>query len=126
MARTYGVFYFLLFCWSFSSLHLSLSPETPLYICWVRCVLTETQRERSNRDGELEKLFYILLHKAEEAKKELSQQDITEIEFTLPHSDEEIYVQIKKEAFNSIIHERIASEGEEVKVNNYKACRVRN
>lgn len=62
-----------------------------------------------NRDGELEKLFYVLLHKAEEAKKELSLQDATEIEFTLPHTGEELYVLIKKEDFNRIIHDRIAS-----------------
>lgn len=62
-----------------------------------------------NRDGELEKLFYVLLHKAEEAKKELSQQEITEIEFTLPQTGEDLYVQIRKEDFNRTIHERITA-----------------
>ncbi|HEY0040085.1 MAG TPA: Hsp70 family protein, partial [Flavisolibacter sp.] len=62
-----------------------------------------------NRNGELEKLFYVLLHKAEEAKKELSQQEETEMEFTLPQSGEDMYVTIKREEFNAIIHERIAS-----------------
>lgn len=67
------------------------------------------EEQMRNRDGALEKLFYVLLHKAEEAKKELSQQEETEIEFTLPGRDEEIYVRITKEDFNRIIHERIAS-----------------
>ncbi len=62
-----------------------------------------------NRDGGLEKLFYVLLHKAEEAKKELSQQTETEIEFTLPDSDKDIFVTIKRDDFNRIIHERLAS-----------------
>lgn len=83
-----------------------------------------------NRDGELEKLFYVLLHKAEEAKKELSQQDATEIEFTLPQSDEDLYVLIKKEDFNRIIHERIASTIELIqtilKRNNLSASGINN
>ncbi|HEX8315362.1 MAG TPA: Hsp70 family protein, partial [Flavisolibacter sp.] len=83
-----------------------------------------------NRDGELEKLFYVLLHKAEEAKKELSQQQITEIEFTLPQTGDELYVQIKKEEFNRIIHERIASTIELIhtmlKRNNLHAGEINN
>lgn len=67
------------------------------------------EEKMRNRDGGLEKLFYILLHRAEEAKKELSQQEETEIEFTLPGYDDEIYVTIRREDFNRIIHERIAS-----------------
>jgi molecular chaperone DnaK len=62
-----------------------------------------------NRDGSLEKLFYVLLHRAEEAKKELSQQDETEIEFTVPGYDDEIFVTIKRNDFNRVIHDRIAS-----------------
>ncbi len=62
-----------------------------------------------NRDGELEKLFYILLHKAEEAKKELSQGEETEVEFTLPQSGEEMVVRLRRDDFNRVIHERIAS-----------------
>ncbi|HUC83155.1 MAG TPA: Hsp70 family protein, partial [Flavisolibacter sp.] len=83
-----------------------------------------------NRDGELEKLFYVLLHKAEEAKKELSQQEATEIEFTLPQSGEDLYVLVKKEAFNNIIHERIASTVELIqailKRNNLAASHINN
>ena len=83
-----------------------------------------------NRDGELEKLFYVLLHKAEEAKKELSLQQITEIEFTLPQTGDELYVQIKKEDFNRIIHERIASTIELIhtmlKRNNLHAGEINN
>lgn len=68
-----------------------------------------------NRDGELEKLFYILLHKAEEAKKELSIQEETEIEFTLPQSGEDMLVRISREDFNRLIHERIAFTVELIK-----------
>ena len=67
------------------------------------------EEQLRNHNGALEKLFYVLLHKAEEAKKELSQQDETEIEFTLPGSDTEMYVRITKEDLGRLIHERIAS-----------------
>jgi molecular chaperone DnaK len=91
---------------------------------------TSIEEKMRNRDGELEKLFYILLHKAEEAKKELSQQEETEIEFILPQSGEDMYITIKREEFNSIIHERIASTVELihaiVKRNNLQPAAVSN
>lgn len=63
--------------------------------------------EMRNRNGRLEKLFYILLYKAEEAKKELSAQAETEIEFTLPGNDEELYIRITRDELNAILHEKI-------------------
>jgi molecular chaperone DnaK len=88
------------------------------------------EEQLRNRNGALEKLFYVLLHKAEEAKKELSQQDETEIEFTLPGSDEEMYVRITKEDLARIIHEKIWSTVELIhailKRNNLQAPQVTN
>jgi molecular chaperone DnaK len=69
---------------------------------------TGIEEKLRNRDGELEKLFYVLLHRAEEAKKELSQQPVTEIEIMLPGNDDEIFVTVKKEEFNAIIHDKIS------------------
>jgi molecular chaperone DnaK len=70
---------------------------------------TSIEEQLRSRNGSLEKLFYVLLHKAEEAKKELSHQDETEIDFTLPDSDHEIYVRVTKEDLARLIHEKIAS-----------------
>jgi molecular chaperone DnaK len=62
-----------------------------------------------NKDAALEKLFYVLLYKAEEAKKELTIREFAEIEFTLPGSDEEMYVRISRTDFNAAIHEKISN-----------------
>jgi molecular chaperone DnaK len=67
------------------------------------------EEKMRNRHGGLEKLFYILLYKAEEAKKELSTAPQTEIEFSLPDSDTEIVVTITRDQLNEIIHEKIRS-----------------
>jgi molecular chaperone DnaK len=67
------------------------------------------EEQMRNRHGNLEKLFYILLYKAEEAKKELSHVEETEIEFTLPDSDEDMVVRISRSQLNEIIHEKITS-----------------
>lgn len=69
----------------------------------------EIEEQLRNRNGQLEKLFYVLLYKAEEAKKELSVQEETEIEFHLPGLDQEIYVTITRSDFNRIIHDKIAT-----------------
>ncbi len=88
------------------------------------------EEKMRNRDGGLEKLWYVLLHKAEEAKKELSGQAETEIEFNLPGSEEEVYVRITRDDFNAIIHDRIASTTELIqtilKRNNLSASAVNN
>ncbi|HZH64757.1 MAG TPA: Hsp70 family protein [Flavisolibacter sp.] len=88
------------------------------------------EEQLRNRNGALEKLFYVLLHKAEEAKKELSQQDETEIEFTVPGTEEEMYVRITKEDVARIIHEKIWSTVELIqtilKRNNLQAPQVTN
>jgi molecular chaperone DnaK len=62
-----------------------------------------------NRNGRLEKLFYELLYKAEEAKKELSSYPQTEIEFVLPDSGEEVLITVTQQEFNEMIREKIAS-----------------
>lgn len=67
------------------------------------------EEQLRNRNGLLEKLYYVLLYKAEEAKKELSIQEETEIEFTLPGHDEEIYVRIRREDLNRLLHEPVMS-----------------
>ncbi len=57
-----------------------------------------------------EKLYYILLLKAEEAKKELSNRPITEIEFTYTSpdgEDEDIYLTISRDELNDTIKDRI-------------------
>lgn len=83
-----------------------------------------------NRDGSLEKLFYVLLHRAEEAKKELSNGEEAEIEFILPGHDDEIYVTIRRDDFNRIIHDRIASTieliGTIIKRNNLTPSQINN
>lgn len=69
-----------------------------------------TALEEASRTGtgEAEKLFYILEHKAEEAKKELSVGEETEIELTVPGSGNEIYIRLTRAEFNRIIHDKIA------------------
>jgi len=62
-----------------------------------------------NKDAAFESLFYVLLYKAEEAKKELSIREHTEIEFTLPDSGKEIYFRLSRTDFNAVIHEKIES-----------------
>ena len=69
----------------------------------------DIEEQLRNRNGQFEKLFYVLLYKAEEPKKELSVQEETEIEFTLPGREDEIYVRITRSDFNRIIHEKIAT-----------------
>lgn len=61
-----------------------------------------------NRHGELEKLFYVLLHKAEEAKKELSQRTEADIELTLPGTDEELVVTVDRDRFNRLLQSPVA------------------
>ncbi len=70
----------------------------------------ENLKEEISSSGTHEKLYYILLHKAEEAKKDLSYQESTEIEFTLDLAkgdSEDIVLTITRERFNQIISEKI-------------------
>ncbi len=69
----------------------------------------DVEEQLRNRNGALEKLFYILLYKAEEAKKELSTSETADIEFNLPGYEEEIVVTITRGEFNAIIEEKILS-----------------
>ncbi|GAA4342125.1 Hsp70 family protein [Flaviaesturariibacter amylovorans] len=64
--------------------------------------------ELRNRDGALEKLFYILLYKAEAAKKELSTADSTEIEFNIPGQEEEVVLTLRRADLERLLHDRIA------------------
>ncbi|HEX2608946.1 MAG TPA: Hsp70 family protein, partial [Flavisolibacter sp.] len=67
----------------------------------------DIETELRNRQGSLEKLYAVLLHKAEEAKKELSRQATTEIEFAMPGETDELQIPITREAFHQLIHEKI-------------------
>jgi len=64
----------------------------------------------NQRNGPYEKLYYILLLKAEEAKKELSINETAEIEFTFEIEGEparEIYFEITRTAFEELIAPKI-------------------
>lgn len=66
--------------------------------------------EINSKNGFYEKLYYILLLKAEDAKKELSRSQSTEIEFTYetPDGDEiEIFMPIERSELNAVIKDRI-------------------
>ncbi|MDB5251526.1 MAG: Heat shock protein 70 [Flaviaesturariibacter sp.] len=64
------------------------------------------EEQLRNRNGALEKLFYVLLYKTEEAKKDLSISDSTEIEFELPDG-RELVLTITRDQLNDIIRDRI-------------------
>ncbi len=72
---------------------------------------TELESELNKHNGVYEKLYYILLLKAEEAKKELSNRSETELEFSYDiegnGTEKDYYIPITKEEFNSCIRGRI-------------------
>jgi molecular chaperone DnaK len=71
---------------------------------------TNLKEQILTRNSTYEKLYYILLLKAEEAKKELSNREITEIEFeySSPEGDEdEIIMTISRDELNEVIKDRI-------------------
>lgn len=74
---------------------------------------TELETELNKQKGVFEKLYYILLLKAEEAKKELSNRNETDIELSFDfdgNGDEKDYfISISKAEFNECIKERIQS-----------------
>jgi molecular chaperone DnaK len=74
---------------------------------------TELASELNKHNGKYEKLYYILLLKAEEAKKELSNRKETAIEFAYDiegtGTEKEYYISITKEEFNNCIKDRILS-----------------
>lgn len=63
--------------------------------------------------GRYNALFYKLLHKAEEAKKELSNRTTTEIEFEF--EDEDVVVEITRSDFEGLIREPVARTAEMVR-----------
>lgn len=75
--------------------------------------LTALATELNKHNGIYEKLYYILLLKAEEAKKELSGHQETEIEFSYDFegtgNEKDHYVSITREEFNSCIKAQTAA-----------------
>lgn len=73
---------------------------------------TDLETELNKLKGKYEKLYYILLLKAEEAKKELSSVDSTEVELSFDFDEsgdeEDYFITITREEFNHCIKERIA------------------
>lgn len=73
---------------------------------------TDLESELNKLKGKYEKLYYILLLKAEEAKKELSSVDSTEVELSFDFDEsgdeKDYFITITKEEFNSCIKQRIA------------------
>lgn len=70
----------------------------------------ELVSELNKRNGKYEKLYYIMLLKAEEAKKELSNVEQTEVELSFAFNggdEEEVYLGISREELNACIHTRI-------------------
>ncbi|MES2619015.1 MAG: Hsp70 family protein [Bacteroidota bacterium] len=64
----------------------------------------------NQRNGPYEKLYYILLLKAEEAKKELSVRDDVEVEFTFEVEGQDaldIYFEINRQTFEKLIEDKI-------------------
>ncbi|MBS1636548.1 MAG: Hsp70 family protein [Bacteroidetes bacterium] len=74
--------------------------------------IPELSTELNKRQGRYEKLYYILLLKAEEAKKELSQVTQTEIEFSYDitgNGEEDFFLEFTREELNACIKPRIES-----------------
>jgi len=74
---------------------------------------TDLQTELNKHKGKYEKLYYILLLKAEEAKKELTNAVQTEIEFSYDiegtGDEQDFFITITRDEFNECIKERIHS-----------------
>ncbi len=71
---------------------------------------TDLVRLINQRNGPYEKLYYVLLLKAEEAKKELSFKDNVEVEFTFEaegSETKEIYFEISRTDFEALIEDKI-------------------
>ncbi len=67
---------------------------------------TELREELNKRNGKHEKLYYILLLKAEEAKKELSSRTSTEIEFSYDFSgagEQDMFIDLNRDELNKCI-----------------------
>ncbi|MEM7103775.1 MAG: Hsp70 family protein [Bacteroidota bacterium] len=67
---------------------------------------TDLERELKSASGRYNKLFHLLLHKAEEAKIELSTNESTELEFEITDeegNEHDIYFTITRKDFESIL-----------------------
>ncbi len=74
--------------------------------------VTELADELNKRKGKFEKLYYILLLKAEEAKKELSNSTTVEIEFSFDlkgNGEEDYFIEMTRDELNACIKPRIDS-----------------
>jgi molecular chaperone DnaK len=72
--------------------------------------LVDLANQLLTRKGYFEKLYYILLLKAEEAKKELTTKPTAEIELTIDRSDDDeidIILTISRDEFNAVIRDRV-------------------
>ncbi|WP_118953422.1 Hsp70 family protein [Taibaiella helva] len=71
--------------------------------------IADFETELSTAYGPYEKLYYELLYKAEEAKKELSSYEATEIEFSTTIGDRryDFNVTIDRAAFNQLLEKRV-------------------
>lgn len=72
--------------------------------------LTELKEELPKQNGPYEKLFFILMLKAEEAKKELSVTSSVEVEFTfttLSGHEHEVYFKVTDQELNACIAEKV-------------------
>ena len=75
----------------------------------ARTGIEDFEKQLTTQYGLYEKLYYQLLYKAEELKKELSNQAIAEIDFTteIDGKTYDFYITISQEQFNNIIAKRI-------------------
>ncbi|MCD6068035.1 MAG: Hsp70 family protein [Bacteroidetes bacterium] len=74
--------------------------------------VADLAEELNKRQGKYEKLYYILLLKAEEAKKELSNSEIVEIEFSFDlhgNGDEDYFIELTRGELNDCIKPRVES-----------------
>lgn len=73
--------------------------------------ITDLAAELNKREGKYEKLYYILLLKSEEAKKELCNSLQVEIEFSFDfgNGEQEFYIEISREELNHTIEPRVSS-----------------
>lgn len=72
---------------------------------------TELETELNKLQGKYEKLYHVLLLKSEEAKKELSNVDSTEIELSFDFDDsgdeKDYYISISKQELNNCLKDRV-------------------
>lgn len=75
----------------------------------ARTGIQDFEKQLTTQYGPYEKLYYQLLYKAEELKKELSSNTVSDIDFTarIEDKDYDIYITITQEQFNQTIAKRV-------------------